>query len=107
MLNDPTGVAILLIKLHGIVAAIGLLWLGGLLSTHVRVAWQRRRNIGSGLFALLLMALLCGSGVGLYYASYEIREVLHGLHFWLGLAVALVVPLHVVLGRLKRVKVKR
>ncbi len=107
LLNDPTGVAILLIKLHGIVAAIGLLWLGGLLSTHVRVAWQRRRNIGSGLFALLLMALLCGSGVGLYYASYEIREVLHGLHFWLGLAVALVVPLHVVLGRLKRVKVKR
>lgn len=98
-MNDPAERAIVLIKLHGVMAALALMLFGSLLSTHVRVAWQRRRNRGLGLLALLSLLLLCVSGVGLYYASYELREVLHGVHFWLGLGVALLLPLHIIIGR--------
>lgn len=103
-MNDPTERASLLVKLHGIAAAFALVWFGSILSTHVRVAWQRKRNRVSGLLALVMMALLGLSGLGLYYADYDSREWVHDVHVWVGAVALLMLPVHVVLGRMKRGK---
>lgn len=101
-MNDPAERALLLIKIHGVFAAIALLLFGSLLSTHVRVAWQRRRNRTSGALAVMLLILLGASGLGLYYADYDNREWIHTAHWWIGVVAMMLLPAHIVIGRMFR-----
>lgn len=98
-MNDPELRAVLLIKLHGLLAQLTILLSGMLLSTHVRAGWARRRNRASGVLTLAVLGSLMLTGLGLYYANMALREWMHHLHVWIGLAAILLVPLHAVLGR--------
>jgi hypothetical protein len=101
-MNDPTERASLLMKVHGMAAAVVLVLFGSLLSTHVRVAWQRKRNRVSGVLALLLMTVLGLTGLGLYYANEDTRAWVHQAHLWVGGVAVLLLPMHVLVGRFQR-----
>jgi hypothetical protein len=89
--------------LHG-VAAYGLLWIvGRLYALHQQGNWQAQRNRASGLALSAALVLLAGSGLTLYYPPHEDwRDTFSMLHQILGMALVLLVPLHVVLGRKDR-----
>ena len=89
--------------LHG-VAAYVLVWLtGSLLALHQMGNWRARRNRASGLVlsgALLLLAL---GGLTLYYPPHEDwRDAFSLFHQVLGASVAVLVPLHIRLGKKTR-----
>lgn len=89
--------------LHG-VAAYLLLWvIGRLFSLHQQGNWQAQRNRASGLGLSVALLLLAGSGLTLYYPPHEDwRDALSLLHQVVGVALVLLVPLHVWLARKDR-----
>jgi hypothetical protein len=89
--------------LHG-VAAYLLLWIAGRLYTlHQQGNWQARRNRASGLAMSSVLLLLAGSGLTLYYPPHEDwRDAFSVLHQVLGVALGLLLPLHVWLARKDR-----
>jgi hypothetical protein len=91
------------IKTHG-AAAMGILVLiGMLLSGHVRLAWRARRNPINGSFFLGAFAVLTITGYGLYYAGSErLRAWASWIHVAVGLALPLLLILHLCLGRRTR-----
>ncbi|WP_424196726.1 hypothetical protein ACMYR3_16835 (plasmid) [Ampullimonas aquatilis] len=84
---------------HGIAAAATLVIVGGLLPLHIRLAWRIRRNLSSGLAALAIMTLLAATGLLLYYGGEDWRDWVRWAHIGAGLIAALVIPVHVWLGR--------
>lgn len=87
------------LRLHGALAMIALVLLGTLFQRHVVNAWQRGRNRGSGGAMAALMALLTLTGYLLYYAgSPTLREWTSWLHWGTGLALPLLLVLHMALG---------
>ncbi len=86
--------------LHG-VAAYGLLWVAGRLFTlHQQGNWQAQRNRASGLAMSAVLLLLAGSGLTLYYPPHEDwRDAFSLLHQVLGVALVVLLPLHVWLAR--------
>jgi hypothetical protein len=90
----------LLMKTHGGAAMIALLVIGAL-APHVKRAWKADRNRLSGAVLLGVNAFLIITGYGLYYAGGEqLRAWLSRWHAWIGLAVGLLLPAHVIAGRL-------
>ena len=94
-----------LLVLHGAVAYV-LVWVAGsLLTLHQLGNWRAQRNRASGLAlsgALLLLAL---SGLTLYYPPHEDwRDAFSLFHQVLGCTLALLIPLHVWLGKKTRKK---
>jgi hypothetical protein len=89
--------------LHG-VAAYALLWIvGRLYALHQQGNWQAQRNRASGLALSVALAVLAGSGLTLYYPPHEDwRDAFSLLHQVLGVALVLLVPLHVWLARKDR-----
>ncbi|TAN79118.1 MAG: hypothetical protein EPN14_06125 [Gallionella sp.] len=92
-----------LLVAHGVSAYV-LLWVAGsLLALHQMGNWRARRNRASGLAltgALLLLAL---SGLTLYYPPHEDwRDAFSLFHQVLGASVALLIPLHIRLGKKAR-----
>ncbi|HEY0721824.1 MAG TPA: hypothetical protein VGE50_11295 [Gammaproteobacteria bacterium] len=57
--------------LHAIAALLTLFIIGALWVIHIRAGWKRRNHHHSGITMLLLIAALCISGIGLYYAGEE------------------------------------
>jgi len=92
-----------LLVLHG-VAAYVLLWITGrLYALHQQGNWLAQRNRASGLAMSVALLLLAGSGLTLYYPPHEDwRDALSMLHQVLGVALALLLPLHVWLARKER-----
>jgi hypothetical protein len=90
-------------KIHG-AAAMGILVLiGMLLSAHVRFAWRARRNRANGSVFLSVFAVLTITGYGLYYAGGErLRAWTSGIHLAVGLALPLLLLVHILLGRRTR-----
>ena len=87
------------LRLHGGLAMLTLVMVGALLPRHVLPAWGRRLNRGSGASMLGAMLLLTVSGYLLYYAgSPSLRDVVSVLHWVVGLALPLLLLLHMVLG---------
>ena len=89
-----------LLVTHGVSAYV-LLWVAGsLLALHQMGNWRARRNRASGVAltgALLLLAL---SGLTLYYPPHEDwRDAFSLFHQVLGASIALLVPLHIKLGK--------
>lgn len=89
--------------LHG-VAAYVLLWIVGRLYTlHQQGNWRAQRNRASGMGLSVALLLLAGSGLTLYYPPHEDwRDALSLLHQVVGVALVLLLPLHVWLARKDR-----
>lgn len=88
---------------HG-TAAYGLVWLlGTLFPRHQHTAWQARRNRPSGGVLSAALLTLTITGLMLYYPPLEDgREVASLVHQGVGLALGLLIPIHVLLGRTSR-----
>ncbi len=84
------------LRLHGLATMLGLVTLGSVLVHHVRRAWEKRRNrlLGGALVAGFLW--LAGTGYALYYfAAGSNQAWLAPMHWVPGLALPLVLVLHV------------
>jgi hypothetical protein len=90
-------------KIHGAAAMAVLVLIGMLLSGHVRFAWRARRNQVNGSVFLSVFAVLTVTGYGLYYAGGEmLREWTHWIHLLVGLALPILLLIHIFLGRRTR-----
>ncbi len=87
-------------KIHGGAAMLALLVLGAL-TAHVKRGWKAAQNRFSGVALLALNAFLIGTGYGLYYAAEEdFRAWLIRWHGWIGLGTVVLLPAHVLVGRI-------
>jgi hypothetical protein len=90
-------------KIHGAAAMAILVLVGMLLTSHVRFAWGARRNRGNGSLVLGTFAILTITGYGLYYAGGErLRAWTSWIHLAVGLALPLLLVLHICLGKRTR-----
>ena len=90
-------------KIHGVVAMAVLVLIGMLLSGHVKFAWRARRNRANGSVFLSVFAVLTVTGYGLYYAGGEtLREWTSWIHLVVGLALPILLLIHIFLGRRTR-----
>ncbi|MBU1215679.1 MAG: hypothetical protein KKF58_01525 [Gammaproteobacteria bacterium] len=97
-----------MLVLHG-VAAYVLVWMAGRLSSlHQQGNWRAHRNRRNGALLTAVLALLAVSGLCLYYPPHEDwREAISQLHQGLGIALALLLPLHLLAARaLRRVRTR-
>lgn len=87
-------------KIHGGAAMLALLVLGAL-TAHVKRGWKAAQNRLSGVALLALNAFLIATGYGLYYAADEdFRAWLTRWHGWIGLGTLVLLPGHVLVGRI-------
>ena len=85
---------------HGAIAMVASIAYGGVVFAHVPRAWAVKRNRWTGLLVASVLAVLMVTAWLLYYASSEDVHAIASLCHWIvGVAVALVLPLHVVMGR--------
>ena len=90
-------------KIHGAAAMAILVLVGMLLTGHVRYAWRVRRNRGNGSLFLGTFGILTITGYGLYYAGGErLRSWTSWIHLAVGLALPLLLVLHIWLGKRTR-----
>ena len=90
-------------KIHGGAAMAILVLVGMLLTGHVRSAWRARRNRCNGVLFLGAFGLLTVTGYVLYYASGEnLRAWTSWIHLAVGLALPLLLVLHIWLGKRTR-----
>jgi magnesium-transporting ATPase (P-type) len=90
-------------KIHGAAAMAMLVLVGMLLTGHVRFAWRARRNRGNGSLFLGVFGVLTITGYGLYYAGAEtLRAWTSWVHLAVGLALPLLLILHIWLGKRTR-----
>ncbi len=92
-----------LLAAHGAVAMVGSIAYGGIVAAHVPRAWAVKRNRWTGCLVASVVAISMVTAWLLYYASSEDVHAIASLYHWIvGIAVALVLPLHVVMGRRAR-----
>lgn len=85
---------------HGVAAALALWLAGSLFPLHQRGNWRLRRNRASGLALGGALLLLAASGLTLYYPpTDDWRDWQSLAHQGIGLGLALLLPLHIRLGR--------
>jgi hypothetical protein len=90
------------LELHGAAGMIALVLFGSLLTTHMRRAWTLRRGRASGGTLAGLFVLLTVTGYGLYYFAGESdRAWISLVHWAVGLAIPLLLALHVYTLRTK------
>ena len=90
-------------KIHGAAAMVILVLVGMLLTGHVPFAWRARRNRSNGSVFLGAFGVLTATGYGLYYAGGEkMRAWSSWIHLAVGLALPLLLILHVWLGKRTR-----
>jgi len=89
-----------LLMIHGAAAMIALLLLGGLFPSHIVRAWRGRLNRMSGSVMVFCNTVLIVTAFGLYYLGSEtLRPLISDLHIVVGLALPLLLALHIWLGR--------
>lgn len=92
-----------MLMLHGGAAMVTLMLLGALVPVHIRRSWRGGRNRLTGPMMIAVNALLIATAFGLYYAGSEtLRPWISDLHIAVGLALPLVLLVHVWLGRKAR-----
>lgn len=90
-------------KLHGVAAMLVLVLLGTLLLSHMLRAWRARRNRRTGMLLVITFGILISTGYALYYVGNEqLRAWASWGHLWVGLALPLIVALHVWRGKQSR-----
>src|SRR5262249_47266381 len=60
-----------MLRIHGIVAVVGVFLLGFLTARHVAETWRRPRNRISGYALVAACAVLALSGYALYYVTFD------------------------------------
>ena len=97
-----------LMRLHGLLALPALVGLGSLLPAHVWPAWRPRLRRSSGLVLLVACAVLALGGWALYYVADETaRQWLAISHWGLGLALPVLVLVHIAGARRERLADER
>ncbi len=92
-----------MLKAHGGAAMATLLLLGTLWPLHIKFAWRAGRNLRTGLSLLSFFGFLVVTGYGLYYAGGErLRAWTSAAHLWVGLALPLILILHIWRGKKSR-----
>jgi hypothetical protein len=90
-------------KIHGAAAMAILVLIGTLLNGHVKFAWRAKRNRLNGAFFIGVVAVLTLTGYGLYYGGGEtLRAWTSWTHLLAGLALPILLLIHVLLGRRTR-----
>jgi hypothetical protein len=90
-------------KIHGAAAMAILVFVGMLLTSHVRFAWRARRNRGNGSLFLSAFGILTITGYGLYYAGGEnLRAWSSWIHLGVGLALPFLIIVHIWRGKRTR-----
>lgn len=93
-------VAANMLMVHGGVAMLTLMALGALIPLHFLRAWHARKNLVSGLLMAAFNAVLIATAFGLYYLGSEsVRPWMSWIHIAAGACVALMFPIHILLGR--------
>lgn len=88
------------LRLHGLAAMLTLMAIGSLATVHMRLAWQRRKNLSTGLGMLAAMLWLTATGYALYYFSSDANGAwLPLLHWTVGLALPAFLVAHIAAGR--------
>lgn len=88
------------LRLHGLMAFAMLVAIGSVLPNHVRRAWHLRKNRSAGLGLSLMLLWLSLTGYALYYFSSDENDAwLPLLHWIAGLALPLMLVLHIWRGR--------
>ncbi|MFZ3042905.1 MAG: hypothetical protein WA108_14150 [Thiobacillus sp.] len=88
------------LRLHGLMAMLTLVAIGSLATHHIRLAWNRRKNLRTGLPMLAMAAWLAATGYALYYFSSDDNAAwLPLLHWAAGLALPGLLSIHVLAGR--------
>ncbi len=94
-----------LLKVHGAAAMAALLVLGALYPVHIARSWRTRRNRGWGIGLVVACLVLILTGYLLYYAGGEIvRDAAASIHLWLGVALPIILGVHIWRGRATRSK---
>lgn len=88
-----------LIVVHGAAAFFSLMVFGALMPQHIRIAWQGKRNRGSGSAMTAVLAMIILTGLGLYYGPEEWRDTTKWMHVWIGVSSVVVIVLHVWFGK--------
>ena len=95
-----SGLAPLLLMLHGGAAMLALMLLGALVPLHLWPAWRRDKNRAMGVAVASLTTSLIVTAFGLYYIGSDIfRGWTSDLHIVLGLAFPALLTAHVVTGK--------
>lgn len=84
---------------HGAFATLGILLFGFMLADHARKKLKTHKYSADGLLHLALWTLLIISGYLLYYPLpwMDMLEV----HWWLGIALIAILPLHIARRKLR------
>lgn len=90
------------LRLHGVLAQVFLLVLGSMTAVHIVLGWRLRRGRWSGGGLLAACAVLFATGLALYYAPEGWHAGASLLHWGLGLALPLLLGLHVARARRAR-----
>jgi hypothetical protein len=92
-----------MLMIHGGTAMLTLLLLGALVPLHVQRSWRGGRNLVSGSVMAAFNAVLIVTAFGLYYLGSEaVRPFMSWIHLGAGFSLALMLPLHIWLGRRAR-----
>ncbi|MFZ6816134.1 DUF4405 domain-containing protein [Undibacterium sp. Rencai35W] len=87
-------------QVHGALAMLTCFAIGTLLQMHIRRAHRAHRNRWSGWSMISVLGWLVLSGYALYYLASEESRVIWSVGHWsIGLALPLLLILHIVLGR--------
>ncbi|WP_074117924.1 hypothetical protein [Bradyrhizobium sp. AS23.2] len=88
------------LMIHGGVAMLALLLLGALIPVHLWRSWRSGKNLVSGSVVVSFNAVLMATAFGLYYLGSEaVRPWMSWIHLGTGFSLALMLPLHIWLGR--------
>jgi predicted small integral membrane protein len=89
-----------LLMLHCGAAMLALMLLGALVPVHLRHAWRARKNRATGVVMATLNTTLIVTAFGLYYVGSDFwRPWVSRIHYGLGLALPVLLLVHVLLGR--------
>lgn len=92
-----------MLQAHGAAAMGALILIGTLLPMHIKFAWRAGRNLRTGLSLLGVFLFLVLTGYGLYYFGGErLRYWTSAAHLWVGLALPLIMLVHVWRGKKTR-----
>jgi hypothetical protein len=93
-------VAANMLMVHGGAAMLALLMIGALIPLHLLRSWRAKKNRVTGSVMATFNAVLIVTAFGLYYLGSEaVRPWMSWIHIGAGLLLALMFPLHIVLGR--------
>ncbi len=92
------------LMLHGAAAFIMLMVFGSMLSNHIPLSWKTRRSRVIGISLTAFVVLQIATAYLLYYMADETwRTISSWVHLIIGLSLPLILVIHIVMGRRKKI----